>query len=145
VFVDQPREYVVGVARLMSLGAVQLHGHERLDDYAGVPCRVIKAVPVGADFDASQALQAVRQDVTVLLDAHDPVRKGGTGRAIDWRRAAEAARHRAVMLSGGLNAGNVAAAIEAVHPFAVDVSSGVESAPGVKDPDKLRAFFAALG
>jgi phosphoribosylanthranilate isomerase len=145
VFVDQPIEYVAGVAGLLALGAVQLHGHERLDDFAHLSCRVIKAVAVGPDFDASRAMSSVHEGVTVLLDAHDPVRRGGTGRTIDWRAAAEAARLRPVMLSGGLHAGNVSAAVREVRPFAVDVSSGVESAPGIKDPDRLRAFFAALG
>ena len=144
VFVDQPREYVAGVARLLGLGAAQLHGQERLEDYARLSCRVIKAVAVGPGFEAERAMGAVRGDATVLLDAHDPVRKGGTGRTIDWSAAAAAARLRPVMLSGGLNAGNVRTAIDAVRPYAVDVSSGVESAPGVKDPEKLRAFFAAL-
>ncbi|HXW03802.1 MAG TPA: phosphoribosylanthranilate isomerase [Vicinamibacterales bacterium] len=145
VFVDQPRDYVQGVSRLLGLGAVQLHGHERLEEFGSLSCRVIKAVPVGETFDTARALEAIRENVTVLLDAHDPVRRGGTGRTIDWRAAADAARVRRVMLSGGLHAGNVAAAVQAVRPFAVDVSSGVETAPGVKDPEKLRAFFAAAG
>jgi phosphoribosylanthranilate isomerase len=82
--------------------------------------------------------------VTVLLDAHDPVRRGGTGRTIDWGVAAQVAARRRTILSGGLNAGNVRQAISHVHPHMVDVSSGVESAPGVKDRAKLEAFFAAV-
>jgi phosphoribosylanthranilate isomerase len=144
VFVDQPRDYVAGVARLLGLGAVQLHGQERLEDYGRLSCRVIKAVGVGEGFEAGAALSGIPEDVTVLLDAHDPVRRGGTGRTVDWSAAAAAARVRPVMLSGGLNAANVKTAVETVQPYAVDVSSGVESAPGEKDPAKLRAFFAAL-
>jgi phosphoribosylanthranilate isomerase len=91
------------------------------------------------------AVRAVPAWATVLLDAHDPARRGGTGRAIDWTQAAAAARIRPIILSGGLNADNVRDAVEEVRPYAVDLSSGVESSPGVKDPAKLRALFAALG
>jgi len=84
------------------------------------------------------------REVTVLLDAHDPQRRGGTGRPIAWDLARRAAKRRPVLLAGGLSPDNVSAAIERVRPYGVDVSSGVESAPGVKDPQKLRAFFAAM-
>jgi phosphoribosylanthranilate isomerase len=90
------------------------------------------------------AVRQVPANVTVLLDAHDPIKRGGTGRAIDWKQAAAAAKVRPVILSGGLNADNVGDAIAAVSPYAIDVSSGVESGPGIKDADKLRALFAAL-
>jgi phosphoribosylanthranilate isomerase len=144
VFVDQPAEYVNGVADLLALGAVQFHGHEPPAEYARTPHRVIKAVAVGNPFDRTRDLDPVPPHVTVLLDAHDPVKRGGTGKAIDWTVAADIARRRRVILSGGLHASNVRSALEAVRPYAVDVSSGVESSPGIKDPDKLRAFFAAL-
>jgi phosphoribosylanthranilate isomerase len=143
VFVDQPLEYVLGVAGLLNLGAIQLHGRETLGTYARCAFRVIKAVPVDDRFDPG-TLEAVPPNVTVLLDAHDPVRRGGTGRTIDWARAESAARQRPVILSGGLTPGNVAAAVAAVRPYAIDVSSGVESSPGVKDPGKLRALFTVL-
>ncbi len=80
----------------------------------------------------------------ILLDAHDPVKHGGTGKTIDWARAADVAKTRNVFLAGGLTPDNVRQAIAQVKPFAVDVASGVESAPGVKDHDKLRAFMAAV-
>jgi phosphoribosylanthranilate isomerase len=144
VFVDQPFDYVAGVARLLNLAAVQLHGNEAPATYARSTLRVIKAVPVATGFDPIAAMSAVPSAATVLLDAHDPVRKGGTGRTIDWTSAAAAARIRPVILSGGLNASNIQAAIEAVRPSAVDISSGVESSPGVKDPSKLRELFASL-
>ena len=82
--------------------------------------------------------------MTVLLDAHDPVRRGGTGRTIDWSVAAAVAARRRTILSGGLTAVNVGEAVARVRPYMIDVSSGVESRPGVKDPVKLREFFAAL-
>lgn len=143
VFVDQPQQYIGGVAGLVRLGAVQLHGNEPVESYATAPYRVIKAVPVGAAFEPESA-DAVPKHVTVLLDAHDPVRRGGTGRAIDWTAAAAVARRRRTILSGGLNASNVGQAIAAVSPYAIDVSSGVESSPGVKDPARLEELFAII-
>ncbi len=143
VFVDQPEDYVRGVADLLPLGAVQLHGHEPVERYVRAPYRVIKSVPVGDAFDPSGTL-ALPKHVTVLLDAHDPVRQGGTGRVIDWEAAAGVARTRRTILSGGLNASNARKAIDTVKPYAIDVSSGVEVSPGVKDPAKLRELFAVI-
>lgn len=143
VFVDQPEEHIAGVAGLVKLGAVQLHGQEAPASYERLRYRVIKAVPVGERFDPA-TVDAIPRRVTVLLDAHDPVRRGGTGQRIDWSLAAAAARRRPVILSGGLNPENVSAAIANVRPYAIDISSGVEASPGVKDPAKLRALFAAL-
>jgi phosphoribosylanthranilate isomerase len=143
VFVDQPVEYVEDVAGLVPLGAVQLHGAESVDAFAGVRQRVIKAVPVTRTFDPA-AIEGLPSFVTVLLDAHDPVRRGGTGRTIDWTVAARVARQRPTILSGGLTSANVAEAIARVRPEMIDVSSGVESAPGYKDLDKLKEFFAAV-
>jgi phosphoribosylanthranilate isomerase len=79
-----------------------------------------------------------------MLDAYHPVLKGGTGRTIDWAKAREATKYCRVILAGGLTPENVGDAIRQVRPFAVDVASGVEAAPGVKDASKLRAFFAAV-
>ncbi len=143
VFVDQPEDFVRGVADLLPLGAVQLHGHEPVERYVRAPYRVIKSVPVGDAFDPAVTL-ALPKHVTVLLDAHDPVRRGGTGRAIDWEAAARVARTRRTILSGGLNASNARTAIDTVKPYAIDVSSGVEASPGVKDPAKLRELFAVI-
>jgi phosphoribosylanthranilate isomerase len=143
VFVDQPLDYITGVASLVRLGAVQLHGNESVSMIQALRHRVIKAVPVGADFDVS-AMDAVPPRVAVLLDAHDPERRGGTGTVVDWTRAAAAARRRPVLLAGGLRPENVRTAVDLVQPFGIDVSSGVEASPGVKDPARLRALFAAL-
>jgi phosphoribosylanthranilate isomerase len=143
VFVDQPEEYICGVAGLVRLGAVQLHGNEPVERIVRAPYRVIKSVAVGTDFDPADSL-ALPKHVTVLLDAHDPARRGGTGRTIDWSAAARIARTRRTILSGGLNASNARQAIDIVNPYAIDVSSGVEVSPGVKDPAKLRELFAAI-
>ncbi len=144
VFVDQSPDYVRSVATLVGLSAVQLHGDEETEAYLKTWTRVIRAVPVTAGFDPLRACRELPAAATMLLDAHDPIRRGGTGRTIDWEGAAAAARLRPIVLSGGLTAGNVVGALLRVRPYALDVSSGVESAPGVKDPEKLRAFFTAL-
>lgn len=143
VFVNQPRHEVLDIAARAGLTAIQLHGDEDVADYKGMPLRVIKAFGVGERF-AMSAAEAVPEDVTVLLDAHDPLRRGGTGRTIDWTVAQAVARRRPVILSGGLTPENVRDAVMSVEPYAVDVSSGVERSPGVKDASKMRAFFGAL-
>jgi phosphoribosylanthranilate isomerase len=143
VFVDQPIEFVEAVAAAVPLGAVQLHGGESVEAFARVPQPLIKAIAVTDRFDTS-SVDAVPAAVTVLLDAHDPIRRGGTGRTIDWAVAATVSGRRPIILSGGLTAANVGEAIARVQPHMLDVSSGVESAPGKKDPDKLREFFAAV-
>ena len=143
VFVDQPVELVDRIARAVPLSGVQLHGSESPDYFARLPYRAIKAVTLEGDW--RQRVGALPPDVMLLVDAHDPVRHGGTGQTVDWQAAVEVAERRRTILSGGLRADNVAAAIAAVRPFGVDVSSGVEIRPGVKDADRLRAFFGAIG
>ena len=95
--------------------------------------------------DAGSLRQLERYRVAAfLLDTHVPGEMGGTGRVFDWTLAARAASAGPVILSGGLTVENVAQAIQLTSAPAVDVSSGVESAPGVKDPDLIRAFVAAV-
>jgi phosphoribosylanthranilate isomerase len=142
VFVDQPLEFVRGVAGLLRLGAIQLHGTETEEYCAQLRSRIVKAIPVTDDtrFEGYDRYAGA----TLLLDAHDPERFGGTGRTIDWTRAAEAARQRRIILSGGLHPDNVEDAIRVVRPYGIDVSSGVEVRPGVKDAAKLRAFVESV-
>jgi phosphoribosylanthranilate isomerase len=80
----------------------------------------------------------------MLLDVHDPRRRGGTGRTIDWTIAAAMAVRRRAILAGGLTVDNAAEAIARVRPFGIDVSSGVERAPGVKDHGRIRALFEVV-
>ena len=143
VFVNQVEE-AARLARDLSLSAVQFHGDETADDCAAVGVRVIKSVAL-RDESAVTAALALPENVTVLVDAHDPVRRGGTGTPVDWTIARAIARRRATILSGGLNPHNVGAALAAVRPWAIDVSSGVESAPGKKDVARILALFAAIG
>ena len=143
VFVNQSPAEVFETAARAGVNSVQLHGDEDAMEFGPAPLPLIKALPVGQGFSLS-AVEDLPPQVTVLLDAHDPIRRGGTGRVIEWTVAAAAARVRPVILSGGLNPENVKNAAAAVRPYAVDVSSGVEAAPGIKDENKMRAFFAAL-
>jgi phosphoribosylanthranilate isomerase len=138
LFVNQPAEYVSGVAALVRLAAVQLHGDETVEYAHAIRRPLIKALTIG------DAVDRWPESVTVLLDAHDPARRGGTGRTIDWTAAAAVAARRRILLAGGLTPDNVAEAVERVRPFGVDVSSGVERSPGVKDHGKINALFEAL-
>ena len=142
VFVDAPADDIRRVIEAARLTAVQLHGGETPADAAALNTRVIKAIAL-EHVGTPEVLDEWR-GVPVLLDADDPVRKGGTGRTIDWRRAAEMAARHDIILAGGLRPGNVAEAIACVRPAGIDISSGVEVSPGVKDHDKLRSLFEAL-
>jgi len=139
VFVNQAPSYVNAVASLVRLGAVQLHGDEAPALRSEIERPIIKAVNANAPGDTLWP-----GPVTLLVDAHDPVQRGGTGRLADWSAAAQLARHRRVLLAGGLNPLNVSEAVAHVRPFGIDVSSGVESAPGVKDEKLMVALFEAL-
>ena len=142
VFVNQPLEHVTGVASLVRLGVVQLHGDETPQYAARISTPVMKAVPAGpAQGDRIAEWPAA---MTLLLDVHDPVKRGGTGRTIDWAGAAQVAAARRILLAGGLTADNVAEAVAQVRAFGIDVSSGVERTPGVIDHQRLRALFEAL-
>ena len=143
VFVDPTKDWVCEVAEHVHLATIQLHGQETVAFCHDLPYPVIKAVPLRTTADI-EAATGLPDDISVLLDATDPVSKGGTGRTIDWTMAAAAARTREVWLAGGLGPENVVEAVETVGPYGVDVSSGLETAPGVKDTGKMRAFFEAL-
>jgi phosphoribosylanthranilate isomerase len=142
VFVNQPLEYVSGVASLARLGAVQLHGDEAPAFASRLAAPILKALPLETIGDRD--LAAWPDETTVLLDVHDPATRGGTGRTIDWAAAAAMAARRRIVLAGGLTPDNVAAAVARVRPFGIDVSSGVEVSPGVKDHRRVRALFEAL-
>jgi phosphoribosylanthranilate isomerase len=142
VFVNQPIEYVNAMASLVGLGVVQLHGDESVEYAAALTRPVLKAITVHDAADIASGRWAAR--TMILLDAHDPVRRGGTGRTIDWAAAAAVASSRPIVLAGGLTPDNVAEAIHRVRPFGIDVSSGVEQTPGVKDHGRIRALFEAI-
>jgi phosphoribosylanthranilate isomerase len=144
VFVDAGRDELVRAADEAGLDLLQLHGSEPPDAVENLPRRALKALRVGDGFVLAEALRYEGRAAGLVLDTKDAAAPGGTGRSFDWTLA-QGVRDRVkfLMLAGGLHAGNVAEAIRTVRPDAVDVSSGVESAPGRKDPAKVRAFVAA--
>jgi len=138
IFVNEPRpEDVVQILQTSGARMAQLHGDEDAAYCAAVgPEYVIKALRVGDDFDARQVLDTPA--AAILLDAFDKTLYGGTGKTANWDVAREAATLVKLFLAGGLSPENIAEAIRAVEPFAVDVNSGVEYAPGKKDAAKLK-------
>lgn len=140
VFVDQEPDVVAELIDRVGLDRVQLHGDEPPQVIARFGERAIKGVGLRGEPDVA-ALAAYRCPV-VLVDTPSAGR-GGSGVVGDWALARRVAEARAVLLAGGLTPDNVAQAIAAVRPFGVDVASGVESAPGVKDPRAMEQFVAA--
>ena len=134
---------VISQAREAGATTVQVHGPRfpALDELLAVFTLVV-AVAVREGFKPEE-LRKIKPSA-YLLDAFDPDRLGGTGRTFDWNAAREAKQYGPIILAGGLTPENVAQAVREVRPFAVDVASGVESAPGIKDAAKLRAFFTAV-
>ncbi|HVW04192.1 MAG TPA: phosphoribosylanthranilate isomerase [Vicinamibacterales bacterium] len=143
VFVNAPPDEVAATAAEAGLDAVQLHGDEDVAQYAGISARLIKGLPLDDDA-AVQRVIDLPAEVTPLVDAADRDRRGGTGRLADWSRAARVAAQRPIVLAGGLSADNVTDAIRQVRPWAIDVSSGVEDAPGVKNAARMRQLFDVL-
>lgn len=145
VFVDASLDTVARAADELGLTLVQLHGDEGPSYCAEVArrtgCKVIKAVKVRTQADL-RGLRSFHTDFH-LLDSGSAVAPGGTGATWDWALIDELTGGVPVIASGGLNPDNVADAIRALRPYAVDTASGTESEPGVKDPAKLEAFFAA--
>ena len=139
VFVDESEETIRRTIERSGIAAVQLYGEAEPAAAARLGRPVFKAMTLTT---AAHTAAQWPDDVTLLLDAHDPVRRGGTGVTIDWERAAEIAARRRLVLAGGLKPSNVADAIARVKPFGVDVSSGVEASPGIKDQDKVSEFLA---
>jgi phosphoribosylanthranilate isomerase len=143
VFVDQEAEGVRRIAQICGLDFIQLHGNES-PDYcrAFSPSVLIKAVSIQKEEDL--ALLKDYPVRAILADAHDPVRRGGTGKTCDWNLARKAGERHRLILSGGLNPQNILPAIETVRPLAVDIGSGVEARPGKKDPGKIKELMAAV-
>lgn len=146
VFVNAGVAEIEQAVDACGLTVVQLHGEEEpascMEVARSTGCKVIKAVRV-SDMESLETVVRFDTDY-LLLDTYSPQRRGGTGEAFDWSLTGKlpaSERRTRVILSGGLNPENVEAAIAAVGPFAVDVSSGIESAPGIKDEDRMRHFF----
>ncbi|MDF1554349.1 MAG: phosphoribosylanthranilate isomerase [Deferrisomatales bacterium] len=137
VFQDQPLDEVNRIIDRCQLALAQLHGHEDVAYLAGVRCRTLKALSL-AGVEDLQRLATFPGQTAFLLDSGS----GGTGETFDWDLALRAKAFGRIVLSGGLTPDNVATAVAAVRPWAVDGASGTEAAPGVKDSEKLRTFIA---
>jgi len=143
VFVDAPEDAVLRAIRECGLNLLQFHGEEPPDYCLQFGIMSMKAVRV-RDAASLQALRGYPTDAW-LLDAYTPGKVGGTGEAFNWDLAREAqAWGRPIFLAGGLTPQNVAEAIQRARPYGVDVSSGVEAAPGRKDPARIQAFIQAV-
>ena len=151
VFVNAPLEEITRISEVLELSMLQLHGDEGpafcLEAARRTGAKVAKAVQVSGPGDLRD-VERFHVDYH-LLDARPKAQdkqglRGGTGETFDWTLLAARRSKVPLILSGGLGPGNVAEAIRATHPFAVDTASGTEVAPGHKDPDKLAAFFAAV-
>ncbi len=142
VVADIEREEVNEILSASGVRCIQFHGNEDASDICGYQQPVIKAFRVKEDFDVRQLKNFPTP--TFLLDTFVDGMNGGTGKTFDWSIAVEAKKYGRIILSGGLTPGNVAEAIAAVRPYAIDVNSGVEVSPGKKDKNKLNELFSAL-
>lgn len=145
VFVDKEREEVEEIVHYCRLGYAQLHGDEsakyveRLLRFTS-PCEVIKAFRVGDSTTAEEFEPYISHVKAFLLDTFDKELVGGTGKSFDWSLISRLALRKPFLLAGGLDPLNIAAALQEVRPYGVDVNSGVEVAPGLKDHQRIREF-----
>jgi phosphoribosylanthranilate isomerase len=140
VFVTPSVEDVRAAIAAVGLGVIQLHGVDDPTPFRRLQVPILWATSLG-ECGADPTAPA---GTTLLLDAHDPVRHGGTGRTVDWSRARAVAARERLVLAGGLTADNVRCAIADVRPYGVDVSSGVETTPGIKSAERMKAFVEAV-
>jgi len=139
VFVNESAEQINNIADRCNLDRVQLHGDESPTFCKRIKRRVIKAVRVK---DIQSLKQLSNYSVSsFLLDTHAEGQQGGTGKVFDWNLAHPAKKYGSIILAGGLTPANVRGAIQRIQPYGVDVCSGVESQPGIKDHTKIRAFL----
>jgi len=148
VFVNKSAEEVNQIAATAGFDYVQLHGEESPETCRAVERPIIKAIRVRHDASSDQ-LRAImeRYDGLVehfLLDTHNSSVWGGTGESFNWRLARELSTDYSIFLAGGIDADNIERAVKTMRPFAIDLSSGVESAPGVKSFEKVDAFLDAF-
>lgn len=139
VFVDEPSLEIMRIASITGINTIQLHGQEPPESII-YHQKIIKAIRV-RELSDLEPLRAYKGVHAFLLDAYSPEAFGGTGQLFNWDIAQEAKKFGRIILAGGLNPDNVEKAIRWVHPYGVDVSSGVEKEKGIKDHKKLRAFI----
>ncbi|MFH0990433.1 MAG: phosphoribosylanthranilate isomerase [bacterium] len=142
VFVNERTSVVNKIIQQTGITTIQLHGDESPADIQDYTIPVWKAFRVSKGFDSTRLSQF--QVSAYLLDTYQEDRHGGTGETFNWKHAGAAKQYGPVVLSGGITPENALKAIESVHPYALDVNSGVESSPGKKDPEKLKRLFRAV-
>jgi phosphoribosylanthranilate isomerase len=139
VFVNEEKEVIEQQVRLCRLDAIQLHGSDNHNAHHSFDVPVIRAFRV-ADRDILTEISQSNENY-FLMDTYVDRQNGGSGRTFDWNIAKAATKFGHVILAGGLSHQNVTKALDIVHPYAVDVSSGVEKSPGFKDHEKMRLFI----
>ncbi|HKT33114.1 MAG TPA: phosphoribosylanthranilate isomerase [Gammaproteobacteria bacterium] len=143
VFMNPARAEVDAVLRTMRIDLLQFHGEESPEFCRAFGRGYIKAVPMGGGADAAEYARRYTDARGLLLDSHAQGKPGGGGTRFDWARIPRIVSPP-LILAGGLNADNVADAIRRVRPYGVDVATGVESAPGIKDGVKMQAFVSEV-
>lgn len=144
LFVNADAAAVKHVLAAVPLDLLQFHGDETPAYCAGFGCPWLKALRMKPDIDLAAALQAYSAARGILLDAWHADQYGGTGQTFDWSRLGPLQSRTRIVLAGGLHPGNVAEAIRSVRPWAVDVSTGVESAPGLKSAELIGQFISEV-
>ncbi len=142
LFLNQHRSEIERVTGSVALDILQFHGSETEQECSCFKLPWLKAVAMENAESVKQAEQDFPGAAGLLLDSHAKGKRGGSGKSFDWSLSRTV--EKPVWLAGGLNADNVIRAIQTVRPYAVDVSSGVESEPGIKDPARLKAFVKAV-
>ena len=143
LFMDDEASLVRQVLDEVRPSLLQFHGNETDDWCAQFGHPFLKAMAMGAGVAALPQLQDYPRAAGLLLDGHDPGEAGGSGKAFDWSLLSNELA-QPLILAGGLHPDNVAAAVRAARPWAVDVASGIEISPGIKDAAKMAAFIAAV-
>jgi phosphoribosylanthranilate isomerase len=144
LFVNADKDFVNATLAAVPLDLLQFHGDES-EQYCNSFARpYLKALRMKPGMDLAAAVKAYGSAQGILVDAWSDEQFGGTGKTFDWSLLGSAVRGERLVLAGGLHPGNVAEAVKAVRPWAVDVSSGVESAPGIKDKSKIEQFISEV-
>lgn len=143
LFVNAEPAFINSVLKRVALDCLQFHGDETAVECEQINMPYCKAIRVKNDTNLLQYASQYQRANALLLDAYSEAAVGGTGQVFDWTLI-PTNMGKPVVLAGGLNAGNVAAAIKQVNPYAVDVSGGVEASKGIKDAVKIAAFMQAV-
>ncbi len=143
LFVDEQEQIIRDVLNSVNIDLIQFHGNECREECESFGIPYIKAIGMRDSLDVGTAARSYPSAAALLLDVWDPQKKGGTGHQFDWNHVPKQ-RDIPIILAGGLTVENAGLAIATVRPYAVDVSSGVETAKGIKDADKMALFLAEV-